>query len=267
VILSWDNSSKIMESVPTFQIENGKKLESYPHYNATMEESIGDRLRAKRKQLNLSVPDIAAALGIPKDRIYKWEKGSKPSDIEDYRKIEHFIQTGLENVPRETPEQLSFIQDRLNHKLTVNTLLVPLVPIKAQAGYISSHDLVDYIEKLEKFPMAPGINPRGTEWRWFEVQGESMEPTLYEGDYILCSRVPDEDWRHLDNYYLYCIVTTGNMWIKRIVKRGKDELILVSDNKKIKQRAISMEEIREIWKVRRHLNARMPPPEKITVNV
>jgi phage repressor protein C with HTH and peptisase S24 domain len=165
-------------------------------------------------------------------------------------------------LPAEAPAGSGFLKERMEHKMTISTLMVPLVPIKAQAGYITSHELFDFIDKLERFPMAPGINPRGAEWRWFEVSGESMEPTLYEGDYILCSMVNQEDWRNLENYYMYCIVTTGNMWVKRIVKKD-GQIFMYSDNKKVKPREITFEEIREIWKVRRHLNARIPPPEKI----
>lgn len=44
----------------------------------------------------MSVPDLAGILGIPKDRIYKWQKGSKPSDMEDYMKVNEW----LESVPR-----------------------------------------------------------------------------------------------------------------------------------------------------------------------
>lgn len=235
-------------------------------------DNIGLRLKEKRKELNLSVPALGLHLQIPPDRIYKWEKGTKPSDMGDYKKIERFLESGLETFPRETePTQASeptqpYLNHRQEQKMTVSTYMVPLVPIKAQAGYITSHELTDFIEKLEKFPMAPGINPRGHEWRWFEVAGESMEPTLFEGDYILCSLVNQEDWRNLEDFYLYCIVTVGNMWVKRIVKTKNGTIVLHSDNTKVKQRDLNLEEIREIWKVRRHLNARMPAPEKIKIN-
>jgi phage repressor protein C with HTH and peptisase S24 domain len=217
-----------------------------------------------REKKNLTQAELSDATGIPRDRIAKWEQGKGSPKAQDYKVLEEFFGNSMEEVPR---EKKPFIEERREQKMIISTLMVPLVPIKAQAGYISSHELTDFIEKLDKFPMAPGINPRGAEWRWFEVSGESMEPTLYEGDYILCSMVPQEDWRNLENYYLYVIVSVGNMWVKRLVKRKPGEWIMHSDNKKVKQRPVDFAEVREIWKVRRHLNARMPPPERISVEI
>lgn len=102
-------------------------MESYPHFKNTLmasEEKIGDKIKAKRKELdNLSVPKLALALRIPKDRIYKWERGSQPGDFEDMKKVDHFIKHGLENVPRETQSNKN---DDDSEKHTVAQLLILL---------------------------------------------------------------------------------------------------------------------------------------------
>lgn len=229
---------------------------------------IHEKIEQARVLAGLTQDEMAKKLGIQRSTYQYWEKAT-PS-LDKIRKVaaalgltvDHFLSDNDESfVSRETyREQLQ------EQKMTIKTYLVPLVPIKVQAGYIESYMLDEFIEKLERFPMAPGINPRGAEWRWFEVQGESMEPTLFEGDYILCSSVNQEDWGSLENYYMYVIVTGGEnrgMWVKRIKRRGSLQITLYSDNKKVKPRLIELSEVREVWKVRRHLNARMPPPEKI----
>ena len=53
--------------------------------------SIGDKIKAKRKELKLSVLKLAVMLDIPADRIYKWEKGTTPSLYEDHQKINLFL--------------------------------------------------------------------------------------------------------------------------------------------------------------------------------
>lgn len=50
----------------------------------------GESIKAKRKELGISVPKLAQMLAVPKDRIYKWEKGTKPSLYEDQQKINNF---------------------------------------------------------------------------------------------------------------------------------------------------------------------------------
>ena len=53
--------------------------------------SIGDKIKLKRKELKISATRMAEMLDIPVDRIYKWEKGAKPSLYEDYEKINNFL--------------------------------------------------------------------------------------------------------------------------------------------------------------------------------
>lgn len=48
---------------------------------------IEKRLKAFRQRWNIKMPTIAAATGISKENLYKWEKGTKPSDIEQYNKL------------------------------------------------------------------------------------------------------------------------------------------------------------------------------------
>lgn len=58
----------------------------------------GQQIKAKRKELKLSVLKLGARLGIDPENIYKWEKGTKPSDPDDYKKIEKFVLGDLENM-------------------------------------------------------------------------------------------------------------------------------------------------------------------------
>lgn len=62
--------------------------------------TIGERFKKRREELKLSVPKLAARLGIEStDKIYKWEQGSNPSDFEDMKKVDDFIKNGLDNFP------------------------------------------------------------------------------------------------------------------------------------------------------------------------
>lgn len=57
----------------------------------------GKQIRDKRKLEGLSVKALALKIGVEEDNLYKWEKGTKPSNPEDYLKVSKW----LENVPRE----------------------------------------------------------------------------------------------------------------------------------------------------------------------
>jgi transcriptional regulator with XRE-family HTH domain len=62
----------------------------------------GEQIKKKRKSLGLSVIDLAKELNVNKENLYKWEKGTRPTDPEEYMKMESWLTGNLENVPRES---------------------------------------------------------------------------------------------------------------------------------------------------------------------
>lgn len=65
-------------------------------------DPIGQLLKKTRKERKVSVPELALALDIPKDRIYKWEKGHAPR-YEDRQIIDKWLQdTNWNKVPHGT---------------------------------------------------------------------------------------------------------------------------------------------------------------------
>lgn len=64
---------------------------------------IGEDLKTARKARKVSVPRLALALDIPKDRIYKWEQGVSSPGYEDRLKVEAWLKNGnWKEIPRET---------------------------------------------------------------------------------------------------------------------------------------------------------------------
>lgn len=163
-----------------------------------------------------------------------------------------------------------FLKSRRNKKNNDNgPFMVPLVPVKAQAGYSRSFSDMQFISKLEVFPIVPGIDPRGADWRYFEVEGDSMEETFKEGQYVLASQVIQEDWRNIENFYVYVIVTQEKVMIKRLAKvKGKDYWAAISDNEKVQpQFRLPVNDVKELWKYRRHIDWDASPKRKFEITV
>lgn len=150
-----------------------------------------------------------------------------------------------------------YTQQRWQNKLSAGAILVPLIPIKAQAGYAKTNDIVEFLLHLEKYPIPPGVDYRGYEWCWFEVEGDSMLPNFHEGDFILCSLVPSDQWKKLERDHPHVLVTEEKgVLLKRILQKSKDEWWLESDNKQYKDEPIKVKEIKEVWKFRKKLSDR-----------
>jgi phage repressor protein C with HTH and peptisase S24 domain len=144
----------------------------------------------------------------------------------------------------------------------------PLIPHKARAGYSKNYENADYLqENFEYYPMPPGISPRGAEWRWFEVGGESMLPVLTDGDYLLCSLVPHADWTDIDEFKIHVIVWKNDVSVKRVAVNNKDYILISENEEEEKQKRVPLSDVKEVWKVRRRITAQLPPSKRFKITV
>lgn len=130
-----------------------------------------------------------------------------------------------------------------------------LVPIRAQAGYRQRYFDVEYIKELSSFTL-PNFNT-GT-YRAFEVEGDSMHPTIRHADFVICSYL--ENWEYIRPRHVYVIVTPEYVLVKRIVGdlREKSLVELQSDNSYYPPHRLPVEAIKEIWQVRGILTTQIP---------
>lgn len=139
------------------------------------------------------------------------------------------------------------------------------VPVPAQAGYAGDVSDPSFIQDLPSYTLPDYKYKVGTH-RSFDVSGDSMEPTLFEGDKVVCSFLEPTLWESaLKDNYVYVIVTRGDVVVKRIENKLKDdkELVLFSDNGFYEPYRVSVSDIREIWYVRAKISPFLPSPQNI----
>jgi phage repressor protein C with HTH and peptisase S24 domain len=217
----------------------------------------GKEVRKALKINDISIELAAEKLGMTRQNLYYLTNKSVVDDsLLQNIKDKLGIDLTIDNAPSNT---LSYMEARRHRKNNADPFLVPLVPYKARAGYIKMYDQVDYLETLEQYAIPPNVDPAGAIWRYFEVGGDSMEPTLKSGDLLLCSQVPMEDWMQLRNFYIYVLVTNNEIFVKRIYLEKEMEWILISDNEKqYGPEKFTIERLKEIWVVRRHIKKELP---------
>ncbi|MCB9283112.1 MAG: S24 family peptidase [Lewinellaceae bacterium] len=149
----------------------------------------------------------------------------------------------LENLPTRS------MQDRLFS----GRQNITMVPSRAMAGYAMEYQDKDFLEGFQKFsiPQLEG------ELIAFEISGDSMMPTVTNGDIVVCE--PLERGEPLRDNQVYVIVTDVVV-AKRIqqVKEGDriSQLLLISDNNAVyKPYEVDLEEIRQILKVKCRLTS------------
>ncbi|MCB0638175.1 MAG: LexA family transcriptional regulator [Lewinella sp.] len=139
------------------------------------------------------------------------------------------------------------------------------VPIPAQAGYAAEMSNPAFIQDLPTFTLPDYKYKVGTH-RSFDVAGDSMEPTLFEGDKVVCSYLEPTLWETgIKDNYVYVIVTRADVLMKRVNNFIKDskEIELVSDNNYYEPYRLRIGDIREVWYVRAKVSPFLPSPQNV----
>lgn len=235
-----------------------------------------------RELAGLSQTEFARKLGISREVINKMESGKMKPSKRTFGKVQSFLQNhqnpinwGDVNILGKSSHIVekrvngkAFLNSRLQDKNAPHLHLAPLVGVKAQAGYIKGFEQVDYMDTLEQYSLPPGVNPIGAVWRYFEIDGDSMEPTLSAGDVVLATLVPVEDWNDTKDFCVYVIHAADQLLIKRLYNKSEDEWVLISDNEEVApQHLIKKEDVKEIWFLRRHIRNKVPMTEQVKIRV
>ena len=123
---------------------------------------------------------------------------------------------------------------------------IVLVPDKALAGYALEHQDANYLDNLQRFSI-PGIE--GSDLVAFEISGDSMMPTVTNGDVVVCEKL--ERGEPLRDNQVYVIVS--DVVVAKRIQQVKDnhQLRLISDNATVYQPyTIDLANIQQILRVK-----------------
>jgi phage repressor protein C with HTH and peptisase S24 domain len=235
-------------------------------------------LREIRELYNLTQGELAQILELSREHVNKMEKGKSSQSKATKLSLKRFLDS---KKSEESSQEVAFLGQAATHPVKVllpymeqrreqksekAPMMVPLVGIKAQAGYVKGFEQTDYMDSLEKYSLPPGVNPTGAIWSYFEVDGDSMEPTLYAGDILLASMLPYEDWDDIKNFCMYVILTHEQLMVKRVYRKSPDMWVLISDNDELyPQVLLPVDRIKQVWTFRRHIRSRVPQPKEFRI--
>lgn len=217
-----------------------------------------------------NLKQVSRDTNIPYDRMYKWVAGKgSPKTSDTVTLTEYFIKNGLlskidgknshsgEEIPNLILRQPETIYKRTQLTEESNTLLigevpgpgeetnmlplgnnkygmiVPLIPIKAYAGYLDNFGNQEFYEQLDKHNVTVIGNFRGRYFA-FVVKGESMEnwtseelsrKSIPEGTIVTGREIPHHHWRnklHLHRFQMYVIVHNDGIITKEIIEHNTE---------------------------------------------
>lgn len=194
-----------------------------------------DEIKRIRKENNLSQKDLADITGVSIPAVKSWEQNKRNISQSAVKLIETYL------VNKST---VKYVAPYLGEEL-VN---VEYVPAKAYASFIESMYSVEY--DLETYGVRPeeGEDLTNGKYMVFDIEGDSMYPTIQSGSKILCEKINENNWEYAKGVIV--IVYGKTLTVKRILKNDlyiNSKLTLKADNPTYGELDIERCEIRGVW--------------------
>ncbi len=196
--------------------------------------TIGERIKKKREELKLSQEQLAEIMGYKsKTSIHKAEQGI--TDLPQSKIIE------FARALKTTPSYLMGWEEKTekSNAIILDKSQFIYVPVYGKAsagnGYINMETVL--YDKLIH------INGYSHDSFLIEVSGDSMEPTISDGEYVLVDPTSIE----ICEGKIYVVTYNNETYIKMIEKHEEDEIVLLkSVNQKYRDKVIKKEEFENV---------------------
>lgn len=216
---------------------------------------IGNRLKELRKKNKFSQQFVAENLFISQ-AAYSLIENSQNGIV-----AEHVV--GLSNLYEVTTDFI-LKGDTMLIRISPSQGFVPYIKVTAHAGFVKNSpgdmDSVDV-----EWYRIPGYNP-AQDHRLFEIEGESMAPTVYPGDIIICQK--QKNWDKILDGSLVLIVTKESLLVKRFrTSKEQGVFLFVNDNPEEDSiLKITAQDIKEIDMVRGKISNVLVPHHSMVSN-
>lgn len=234
---------------------------------------LSDNIKQIRRLYGLTQQDLADRLDLKRSLVGSYEEGRATPKISVLQQIAQAFNLSLDELvssdlkAERTPQQrstekqlqvLSVVVDRNNDEL------IPIVPVKASAGYLNGLADPEYIGQLPRFSMPVPELSSGKTYRVFQIKGDSMLPVL-PGSYLFCEFVESVSEVHEGQTYVLITRDDGLVY-KRLYVKEKNQLLLKSDNPVYEPYLVAGESVLEVWKACGVLSFELPQPDRFDVS-
>lgn len=214
------------------------------------------RITMLRELLQLSQVKFAQKIRISQGALSQIESGKSQISLDTLRNLSNelnvncnWVVNGVGDIfyDDKSKSQEFTAQKVLVNVKSNNLSAIPLVQEEAHAGYIEGFEDPEYIKTLKVYQI-PGFE--NGSYRLFEIEGESMIPTVYPREIVICEHIDNKD--AVENGTLCVVITKDGIVAKRVYYYENDKklLILKSDNSRFKTYSLESKKILELWKIK-----------------
>lgn len=174
------------------------------------ELNTGQKIKFLREQLNLTLEQVGNIVGVGKSTVRKWETG----EIANMRRDKI---AALAKALHTTPAYLmDWKEETDQNEHLVKGIQIPILGY-VRAGYpiYAEENIIDY-EEISNAMAAKG------EFFGLRVCGNSMEPQIFEGDFVIVRKQPD-----IESGEIAVILVNGSDGtVKKVTKSDKGIMLI-----------------------------------------
>lgn len=203
--------------------------------------TLGERVSSRLKELGMSQAELARRAGLTRSAVCSW----LTKDIKTV-KAETLLETarvlgvhpmwlasgrGAKDINEDFQGQAVKAIDEETEDVGKDYVVIPefVLEFSAGTGAIAESECPDCVPAAYKLSwmQSIGLNPKNA--RRFRVRGNSMEPTLFNGDRILVDISQNLPERIQDGA-VYAVRYGEELKVKRLQRKLRGRLVLISDN-------------------------------------
>jgi len=213
---------------------------------------LAENIKYLRNKKGLSQEGFAEELGISRNQQATYEDGRASPKLETLVRYSEYFRIPVDALLKTnlTKGRESTYIDIGSHRVLFpvmvdasNEDLIEVVTKEASAGYLTGYSDTEYISDLPIMNLS--FLPTGKH-RAFPIKGDSMNPYVHEGDFVVGKFV--EELEQVKDGKCYVVLSRNDGLVyKRVYKEKKEFLSLHSDNKLYNPYDLHLSEVLEIW--------------------
>ena len=232
-------------------------------------QSLSERLKLLRKGQKFTQDELADRLGLTKSAISKFETGNSAPSFETLKKVallynvstDYLLSGSSSTFANGNQKVSSYPPDQTNVQAVGLLSDIPIIKLRrvsfkarASFGYMQMQrfkesDIFDTV----LFRLPPGRTEEDyKDALVFDIEGDSMEPSLRDGQQVIAWPVSDSRWEYLHN--TICVVDYAEeVTVKAILKNdlnNTDGLTLHATGGAGGSFTVARKDIHSIWEVR-----------------
>lgn len=221
-------------------------------------DNPAQRIQQLRKDLQLSQKLFAEKVNITQGALSQLESGKSTLSLPTIQKISEAFSIDCNWLVLGSEEHNSFAQkdknmiagvinsQTKNRKIPIESF-IPLIDEEAHAGYLKQANDPEYMSALDVYRI-PGFESGS--YRMFEIEGDSMLPTIYPREIVVTERIID--FECIENGTLCVAITDDGIVAKRFYcyKEEPKTFLFKSDNAEYKTYSLSSDEVAELWEIK-----------------